>query len=380
MNERKRHIRVYKFFRRVLAPYLRRKFAYSYEVFTPLGEPYIVLANHNTDWDPLLLSLAFPAHMYYVASEHIFRKGWLSRLLMYYFAPISRLKGSADVMTVKKVVKALRSGANVGVFAEGNRSFNGRTGEIPSSIGKLVRMAGVPLVTYRITGGYFTSPRWSRTLRRGQMNGSVAHIYSKEALRAMTAEQINQAIAAELWEDAYQTPEQVAYRGRARAEYLETALYICPLCNRIGTLHSEDDRFFCDCGLTLRYTETGRLTGSRVPFSTVAAWDAWQAEAFAAYCGALLDAPAFTDAAQQLYRVNGETHQSEKAAQGDAAAYRDRLEVGAYQWRYSEISDMSIYGKMTLVFTTAEGAHYEMLSPYPRSARKYLAIYQLCKE
>jgi 1-acyl-sn-glycerol-3-phosphate acyltransferase len=51
------------------------------------------LANHNTDLDPALLALSFPYHMYFVASEHVFRKGFVSWLLKYFFAPISRTRG-----------------------------------------------------------------------------------------------------------------------------------------------------------------------------------------------------------------------------------------------------------------------------------------------
>ncbi|MBE6700135.1 MAG: hypothetical protein E7584_07870 [Ruminococcaceae bacterium] len=36
-----------------------------------LPENYIVLSNHVTDYDPILVGLSFPHQMYFVASEHI---------------------------------------------------------------------------------------------------------------------------------------------------------------------------------------------------------------------------------------------------------------------------------------------------------------------
>lgn len=38
-----------------------------------LPENYIVLSNHVTDYDPLLVGVSFPGQMYFVASEHITR-------------------------------------------------------------------------------------------------------------------------------------------------------------------------------------------------------------------------------------------------------------------------------------------------------------------
>ncbi|MDD3920785.1 MAG: hypothetical protein PHO41_06425, partial [Eubacteriales bacterium] len=213
---------------------------------------------------------------------------------------------------------------------------------------------------------------------RGGMHGQIVRVYDKEALQAMPPEEINRAVAADLFEDAYaaQARLTVAYKGKALAEHLETALYLCPKCGKIGTLHSRGNRFFCDCGFSVTINELGYFAGTDAPFQTVTQWDAWQTEAFINYCAQLQDAPAFCDRDQTLVRVDGKTHESLPAAAGSIAAYRDRLEIGGLTFAFSDIADMSIYGAMTLTFSTGDGLHYEMFSSYPRSARKYLALYQ----
>lgn len=40
------------------------------------------------------------------------------------------------------------------IFPEGNRSFNGLTGDILPTIGRVAGRCGMKLVTYRIEGGY----------------------------------------------------------------------------------------------------------------------------------------------------------------------------------------------------------------------------------
>ena len=41
--------------------------------------PCLILSNHVTDFDPILVGLSFPEHMYYVAGENVLRMGFLSK-------------------------------------------------------------------------------------------------------------------------------------------------------------------------------------------------------------------------------------------------------------------------------------------------------------
>jgi len=196
------HLRRYQFIwhilRLIMRPFLRWKINYDAEICTEKG-PLLVLCNHNTDWDPLLLGVAFPTYMSFVASEHIFRWGFAGRLIVWLMAPISRLKGKTAADTVMTVLRRLRKGVSVAMFAEGNRSFNGLTGPIDPAAGKLARGCGASLVTYRLDGGYFTSPRWCGSgLRRGRMTGRVVHVYSPAELKAMSADEVNAAIRRDL--------------------------------------------------------------------------------------------------------------------------------------------------------------------------------------
>ena len=84
------HKAVWKFLRFLLKPYIVWRFGYTYEK-CELEGPVLVMGNHDSNWDPLFLGCAFPRQMYFVASEHIFRWGFLSKLLNTFLAPISSL-------------------------------------------------------------------------------------------------------------------------------------------------------------------------------------------------------------------------------------------------------------------------------------------------
>lgn len=199
------------------------KFNYRYKINDPLSEPYIVLSNHVTDFDPILLGLAFQQPMRFVASEHVARWGFLYKLLKFCFDPILRYKGSLATNTIREMFQTIKNGQNVCIFAEGIRSWDGCSCPILPSTGKMVKSARCGMVTYRLTGGYFASPGWSESTRRGEISGSVVHVYTKEEMAKMTAEEINDIIVRDLYEDAYarQIKEPKKYKTKKGAEGLD---------------------------------------------------------------------------------------------------------------------------------------------------------------
>jgi hypothetical protein len=105
-------------------------------------------------------------------------------------------------------------------------------------------------------------------MRRGKMFGHVSGKYSAAQLKNMTNEEVSALIERDLCEDAYarQHVNPVRYRGKHLAEHLETTLYLCPRCKRIGTLHSQNARLTCGCGLQAQYSEFGELSGEACHF------------------------------------------------------------------------------------------------------------------
>jgi hypothetical protein len=256
-------------------------------------------------------------------------------------------------------------------------SFTGRTCQIHPTVGRLVKMSGVTLITYRLSGIYLSRPRWSQNRRRGRSSGECVGIYSPETLRLMTAEQIYETIVSDLHEDAFETQrkQMVPFRGPKLAEKLETALYICPKCLGRTTLKSEGDRFFCPCGLEARYDEYGFFEGA--PFSTVAEWNEWQEKELRLICESSGDDPIFSDVRQTLIMLRAD-HTAEPVAEGTLSIYRDLLRLGDFTARISEITAVDIHGRENVVFSWG-GKNYEIGSPFSRSGRKYVDVYRMLK-
>lgn len=378
------HLKRYRFLWRLLYPFasawLKRKFRYTPEVCTLPG-PFLVLCNHNTDWDPLLLAIAFPEYMSFVASEHIFRWGLAGKFIVWAMNPIARLKGTTAGDTAMTILRRLRKGVSVAMFAEGNRSFNGLTNPILPATGKLARSSGATLITYRLDGGYFTSPRWSAALRRGKMTGAVVNVYTPEQLKAMTPDAVNAAIRADLAVDAYavQREEMVAYRGKALAEHLECVLCRCPKCGKIGTLKSAGDTLSCPCGFSVRYNEYGFFEGEDAPFDNVTDWDAAQTEALLALSDAAGDGPIFSDGGMTLKEIDLDEHSETGLGTGSMTLYADRLECCGRVFPLADLTGFSLVQAQRVDFVCA-GRNYEITSPEVRCTRKYMTVIEHLKE
>ena len=376
MDAHNRHMRIYRFLWHIVGPFIRRIFRIEAAPAPGLPAPYLVLANHNLDLDPALVGLSFPQHMYFVASEHVFRKGWISKLLRAMFAPISRMKGATDAQAALDIIRALRRGSNVCLFAEGNRSFSGVTGPISPATGKLAKAAGVSLITYRLTGGYLTKPRWARTRRRGRMTGTCVRVYTTEELKTMTPEEVNAHIAEDLFEDAFlrQSEIPVPFYGQGLAEGLETALFLCPQCGGVGTLRGKGDRFICRCGLSVRYTVYGFFEGADVPFSCVRDWDVWQAAELEVRAGN--HTVCFSDPDTRLFAIN-KRHRMRSVDKGTLTMDGQALTLGSTRLPLDDISDMAVI-KTAGIMLTAAGRHYEIRSRDKHyCGRKYFLLQQI---
>jgi len=343
--------------------------------------PYLVLSNHVTNPDPFFICgcLTFPVS--FVASDHIFRLGFLSRAMTWLVDPIPKLKAASDIKTIRDMMARLKRGASVGLFPEGNRSWNGRIGYISPAIGKLVALMKVPVLLFRIDGGYLSAPRWGLKMRRGRIDCAVSRVLTPEQIAAMTVDEINALIIRELDVDDYAGGgPRVRYKGKMLAQSLETVLYACPKCGALCSITSKGDGAVCSaCGLRVTYDEFGRIGGA--PFTTVYDWDTWQRGHLADVLKSPEDTPVFSDRAQTLINVLRAKANS-LVGEGTFKLFRDRFEFEGRQtlrFMLRDVTRITAIGRLELQFACADGALYEVHTKHERSAYKYVQAYELIR-
>lgn len=387
----RRHKRVWWLAHHTLRGAFENTFGCKSYITENIPEPYLVLSNHSCDLDPALVGMSFPRHMYFVASEHIYRQGFLSKILLYCFGPIAKIKGASDKMMVLKVVKTLRENKNVCIFPEGNRTWTGRNMPVTNAIGKLVKVSGANLVTYKLTGGFFTNPRWGYGIRKGKMEGRVVRVYTKEELAEMTPEQVTEIIRNDIDENAYarQKEEMIAYKGKKLAEGMECALCVCPQCKKIDIIETKDDTVSCKlCGPLAVYNNYGFFESKSNGFSfkTVEEWDDWQEE----YYSSLVEEKAATP--QEIFFADDEVslntvtsnHEEGDLGKGKLWLTSEGLyfksDITDLFISIKNLPDMGMYGKKGLVFTDEKNVHYELHSEKLLNVRKYISVWNKLKE
>ena len=99
----------------------------------PEKGPFLVVCNHASNFDPLLLGTAMRHHLiHFMAKEELFRNplmGWFLRYVHTF--PVHR--GHIDRKAVIESFRVLKSGEVLGIFPEGKRTRGGKVKALPES-------------------------------------------------------------------------------------------------------------------------------------------------------------------------------------------------------------------------------------------------------
>ena len=241
-------------------------------------EGAVILCNHVTTLDPVLIGLKFNKPIFYMTSKHVFQNRWIGKLLKFLVNPIPKEKiNKSDIAAIKMCMQIAKENGSICIFAEGNRTFNGKLGYVDPAIIKLAKRLGKPLIVCNILGGYGSEPRWCRGVRRGKMEVTIKRTYSVEQMMEMSNDVLYQQVVSDMTVDEFAT--DVRFKNRRRAECLESILHICPVCGKEHHLYSHKHEVRCSgCGNVVVYNEDMSLScdNKAFPFRYVHQWYDYQ--------------------------------------------------------------------------------------------------------
>lgn len=129
----------------------------------------LVLSNHQSHFDPVLVGLGCDRRMNYLARETLFR-----------FAPFRWLINSLDAIPIdreglglnglKETLRRIKRGEMVLMFPEGTRTPDGEVHALKPGFCALARRLNVPLLPVAIDGAFDVWPRTSVLPRGGRIN------------------------------------------------------------------------------------------------------------------------------------------------------------------------------------------------------------------
>lgn len=117
----------------------------------------LVVANHQSYLDPILLGVRLPRPLSYIAKSELFENRHAARLLRGLNGfPVRQ--GAIDIGAVRETITRLRSGNALAIFPEGARTSNGEMQSLERGISLIIHRTGVPVIPVAIDGSYQAWP------------------------------------------------------------------------------------------------------------------------------------------------------------------------------------------------------------------------------
>ncbi|MCS7158939.1 MAG: lysophospholipid acyltransferase family protein [Gemmatales bacterium] len=124
----------------------------------PASGGLLIIANHQSFLDPVLVGMAVRRRVVYLARKTLFRNPFFRWLIKSYGAiPIDQEKPTTE--GIRTAVELLRRGEGVVIFPEGERTPHGQMLELKPGVTLLVRRGQVPLLPVGIAGAFEVWPR-----------------------------------------------------------------------------------------------------------------------------------------------------------------------------------------------------------------------------
>ncbi len=119
--------------------------------YLPKGKG-IIVCNHTSNFDPILVSLASLEELYFLAKKELFGVNRFFTWLIKCFNAISLDREGINLTVLKKVEEIFNKNQKIVLFPEGTRSKNGKLGKFKDGASFLALKFKVPIIPCYIKG------------------------------------------------------------------------------------------------------------------------------------------------------------------------------------------------------------------------------------
>ena len=236
-------------------PFVYFKLGYRYKDYYKIGkdESVVILSNHQTDYDPIVVHYSFNKFIRCLATDNIF-SGKATGKFLRYIGTIPKRKGVTDVSSVMEMMKAVHNGDSLLIFPEGNRTFGEFQFPIDKGIVELIKKMKVTLVLFNLHGGFGRFPRMGSKKRKGKFFGEIKSIMKYDEYKDIPNDELYKTIVDTL--RVYDSESDELYKSKAKAENFERLFFVCPKCGSLQSIYSKGDHLLChNCDLDVTYGE-----------------------------------------------------------------------------------------------------------------------------
>lgn len=299
----------------------------------PRAGPCLVLCNHISMLDPVLVAVAANRAIQWMGSESLMENPILGRFAILW-GIVPKKKFTSDMRSVRELSRWAGLGACVGLFPEGQRPWDGQPLPLQPHTDRLVRAFGVPLVTARLYNADHHWPRWALRPRMG----TVKVVFDPPVMfkRDHPLEEIQGYLESHLRVEEQGGPRWPVY-GVSLARGVDNLLFACPSCFRFDQLSASGSTVACGaCGAAWRVDTQNRLhpkggggpellsAASQRIRAHVQGQGMLDADCFAR-CGALLESA-------PIRLLNHDQPRGRLIGEGRLRLYPDRLTLEGSDW------------------------------------------------
>ena len=244
--------------------------------------PYLLLCNHNAFMDFKVAEKAIFPHRanYVIAIDGFIKREKLLRSV----GGICKRKFTKDITLIRQLKNVIDNGDIAVIYPEARYSLCGTTAVLPDSLGKLVKVLKVPVVTLICHGHHINSPFWNLPDRK--VKGTTAEmkcIIKKDEIATLSYAEMNNRIRDSFEYDDFkwQKENNIKITYEKRAEGLEKVLYQCPHCKTEYEMTSKLNILKCNnCQKAWEMDELGQMKAidGETEFSHIPDWYEWERE------------------------------------------------------------------------------------------------------
>ena len=149
----------------------------------------LMLSNHQSNLDPVLVGLASDRRLNYVARKTLFK-----------FPPLRWLINSLDAISIdregtgldglKETLKRLKRGEIVLLFPEGTRTPDGEVHAIKPGFCAVARRSGVPILPVALDGAWHAWPRQRKLPQPAVIHVQFGEPIAPEQIKAMNDDEL----------------------------------------------------------------------------------------------------------------------------------------------------------------------------------------------
>ena len=242
--------------------------------------PFLLLCNHNAFLDfkvaTMVLGKIHPNYVVaidgFIGRENLLRK----------VGCICKRKFTNDIILVKHLMQVIKEGRVPAIYPEARYSLCGTKAVLPVSMGKLMKLLKVPVVTLICHGHHINAPFFNTKdhLVKG-LEAELKLLYTKDEVNSLSVDELNKRLNERFQYDDYKWAKDkgIKITYSKRAEGLDKVLYQCADCGTEFEMSSNGHILTCEhCHHQWEMLEDGSLKSlnGETKFTHIPDWYEWE--------------------------------------------------------------------------------------------------------